>query len=272
MGDFGDRMKSYEAQESGRRFIPLLPVYARIDGRCFSRFTKGMERPYDIAMSRAMIDTTKFLVSETHALIGYAQSDEISLVWLQKQYDSEIFFSGKIQKTVSVLASMAAAAFTRICYADKCLRSIAERLTPHFDCRAFQLPSKVEAANVFLWREQDATKNAISMAARSFYSHKELHGKTGPEMQEMLWQKGQNFNDYPAFFKRGTFVRRVVVQRELTAEERVRIPVKHQPPKGEVVIRAEIAELEMPNFATVNNRTEVIFETAAPTAAPPEPR
>ena len=38
----GDRMKAYEAQEAGRRLIPMLPVLARIDGRCFSKFTKQM--------------------------------------------------------------------------------------------------------------------------------------------------------------------------------------------------------------------------------------
>ena len=74
-----------------------------------------------------------------------------------------------------------------------------------------------------------ATKNAISMAAQSMFSHKELIGKHGPEMQEMMWQKGVNFNDYPAFFKRGTFVRRVRRTRELTAAELRAIPEKFRP-------------------------------------------
>ena len=37
----GDRMKAYERQETEQRFIPLLPIYARIDGRGFSKFTKA---------------------------------------------------------------------------------------------------------------------------------------------------------------------------------------------------------------------------------------
>lgn len=45
METFGDRMKTYESIETGRKFIPLLPVYARIDGRCFSKFTRDMDRP-----------------------------------------------------------------------------------------------------------------------------------------------------------------------------------------------------------------------------------
>ena len=254
--DFGNRMKDYETVETSRRFMPLLPIYARIDGRCFSDFTRGMERPFDNAMSRMMIDTTKYLVEETHARIGYTQSDEISLVWAQDSYDSDIFFCGKAQKMVSVLASLATAKFNSLCTPE-----LREKL-PTFDCRVFQLPNRVEAANAFLWREKDAAKNAISMAARSFYSHKALHGKSGSEMQEMIFQKGQNFNDYPAFFKRGTFVRRVTELRHMTDEELARIPEKHWP--KEPVMRSRIVELDMPIFTKVSNRVSVIFDGAAP--------
>lgn len=60
------------------------------------------------------------------------------------------------------------------------------------------VPSKIEAVNAFIFRELDATKNAISMAAQSMFSHKELQHKNGKEMQEMMWQqRGVNFNDYP---------------------------------------------------------------------------
>jgi tRNAHis guanylyltransferase len=77
----GDRMKGYESAEAGRRLMPLVPVMARIDGRCFSSFTRGMRRPYDPTMSEAMIDTTVQLVKETNACMGYTQSDEITLAW-----------------------------------------------------------------------------------------------------------------------------------------------------------------------------------------------
>jgi len=57
-------MKEYEAQETARRFLPGLPIYARIDGRGFSKFTKGMDRPYDARMSNAMVSATKVLVAK----------------------------------------------------------------------------------------------------------------------------------------------------------------------------------------------------------------
>ncbi len=80
MRDFGDRMKLYEAVESDRRFMPLLPVCARLDGKRFSKFTEGLARPYDKRMADLMCKTAAYLVEETNANIGYTQFDEISLV------------------------------------------------------------------------------------------------------------------------------------------------------------------------------------------------
>lgn len=260
--NLGDRMKEYERRETERAFLPMLPVYARIDGRCFSAFTRGMERPFDADMHAAMIAATKAVIEQTHPRIGYTQSDEMSFVWLADGPKSEMFMGGKVQKMASVLASLATAAFTRALMDGPHASRAA--LCPHFDCRVFQLPSVTEASNVILWREQDATKNAISMAASAYYSHKALMGKSGPEKQEMLFAKGINFNDYPASFKRGTFLRRVTRERTLTADERLRIPEANRPAAGTTFLRSSVEALEMPRFGSVTNREGVIFESAEP--------
>ncbi len=260
---FGDRMKLYEKAEAGRRCLPLLPVCARIDGKRFKRFTRGMERPYDKRLTDIMIEVTHFLVAETDALMGYTQSDEISLVWYSADIKSQIFFDGRIQKMVSILAAMTSVRFNRLVAAR--FPDRAER-EPIFDCRVWAVPTPVEAANVFLWRERDATKNSISMAARHYYSHNELHEKSGSEMQEMLFQKGVNWNDYPAFFKRGTFIQKRVVTRAFTAEELALLPEKHAARKNPdlVVERSEIRRLDMPPFGQVSNRVGVIFHGEEP--------
>lgn len=266
--DFGDRMKAYEKMETGRRCVPLLPVYARMDGRSFSNFTSVMARPYDSRLSQIMIEVTKWLVERTGARCGYTQSDEISLVWLSDDYNKEIMFDSKLQKMVSVLAAMTTVKFNQLASAvwpDRC-----GEMCPVFDARVFQLPNLVEAANAFLWREKDATKNAISMAARSVYSHNALHEKSGSEMQEMMFQKGINFNDYPAFFKRGTFVQKRKRTRTLTDDERLRIPEKHRPEPHWTVERSEYITLDMPPFTKVTNRVEVIFSGEDPKTAAAE--
>lgn len=264
--ELGDRMKGYEDAEE-RRFPAGLPIYARIDGRAFSRFTRGLERPYDAGMSVAMIATVKGLVADTHARIGYTQSDEISLVWLADEPASQTFFDGRVQKLCSVLAGLATAHFTAALLAsDHRLRRYAER-RPHFDCRVLSLPSRTEAANMVLWRELDARKNAVAMAAQAIFSTKQLHGKGQAAMLEMLAGADVTFEDYPPLFTRGTFVRRVTYERAFTAEELQAIPEKHRPAPDALVMRSEVREVPMPRFSTVANREAVIFDGAEPEAA-----
>lgn len=254
--ELGDRMKIYEVAETNRRLMPLLPVYARIDGRSFSKFTKGMKRPYDEDMQNAMIETTKYLVDETHASMGYTQSDEISLVWYSDELKSQLFFDGKIQKVNSTLSALASVKFMElatVCWPDR----VKKRL-PTFDCRVFNLPTLQEAVNCFVWREHDCTKNSITMAASVYYSHKQLMNKNSSDKQDMLMDKDVNWNDYPASFKRGTYVRRQTVLKELDAETLANIPEEHRPEGGKVM-RSEVVIVDMPPITQVVNRVGVFF-------------
>lgn len=254
----GDRLKMFEGIEANRILIPNLPICVRVDGRAFHTFTRGMNRPYDINMSNAMIETMKYLVKKTDACIGYVQSDEISLVLNDSK---EPLFGGRIQKLTSIIAAMATAKFN-----DEIHKKYPEKPLAEFDCRVWNVPSRTEAANTILWREFDATKNSISMAARSVYSDNQLLGKNSSEKQEMLWQKGINWDKYPVFFKRGTYARRVVMERKLTPDELKDLPEHHEARKNPdmVFTRSEIKEIEMPIFSAVENREEVIFDGAEP--------
>ena len=260
----GDRMKLYESAEAGRRLMPLLPAIARLDGRAFHSFVRGLNRPFDERLSRLMIETANFMVRETVATVGYTQSDEITLAWVPADFESQIFFDGRIQKMTSMLAATCSAYFNRRLpqflpaeYADR---------MPLFDARVWNVPTVEEAANTFLWRELDATKNSISMAARAYYDHAVLHEKTGPEMQELLFCKGVNWNDYPAFFKRGTYLRRESVRRPFTATELAELPLKHAARTNPelVVERSVVTSLSLPLLAKVTNRVGVLFAAAEP--------
>jgi tRNA(His) 5'-end guanylyltransferase len=261
--DLGDRMKLYEGAESARRLMPLLPVLARIDGRAFHAFTRGMVRPFDPTFSAMMVDTTVELVRMTGACMGYTQSDEISLAWHATDPRSQIWFDGRVAKMTSQLAAQATLIFYRLVlerypqYADR---------RPTFDARVWSVPNRTEGANAFLWREWDATKNSVSMAASAYYSHKALMGKNGAQKQDMLHAKGINWNDYPALFKRGAFVQRRTRSIPFSAEELSRLPPKHEARTnpGLVVERSVCTVLDMPPFGTVTNREAVIFDGAEP--------
>ena len=63
---------------------------------------------------------------------------------------------------------------------------------------------KEEVANMLYWRQLDATRNSIQMLGQANFSHKELQNKSCNDIQDMLFtQKGINWNDLPAYLKRG---------------------------------------------------------------------
>lgn len=261
--DLGDRMKLYEGAESGRRLMPLLPVLARIDGRAFHGFTRGMDRPFDARFSVCMLETATALVRETGACMGYTQSDEITLAWHSRTTQSQIWFDGRVAKMTSQLAAQATLIFYRLVL--KRMPEYADRL-PTFDARVWNVPNRTEGANALLWREWDAAKNSVSMAASAHYSHKELMGKNSRDKHDMLHAKGVNWNDYPALFRRGAYVQRRTESVPFSAEELDRLPLKHDARTNPalVVERSICAVLDMPQLGAVTNREAVIFEGAAP--------
>lgn len=264
MDDLGDRVKAYEAQETARKLIPGIPIYARIDGRSFSKFTRHMDRPFDARMTSAMVETVKCLVDKSGATVGYTQSDEISLAWTNLDHAVEPWFGGKVHKLTSVLASMATSAFMVALH--NCFDNWEELMSqmPHFDCRVFQVPNLDELANCMLWRNLDATKNAISQAAHHYFSHAELQGKSGAQKQEMLFEKGVIFEDYPESFRLGTFVRRKTVEQVFDPVAWAITPLAHRVPLDQILLRTKITQYYLPALVTVKNLPQVLFDDHEP--------
>lgn len=255
--DLGERIKFYESTTCNRVFTPTLPVIARLDGKSFHKFTKGLDRPYDSRLCHCFDETTKYLVEKTNAVIGYTQSDEITLIYLG-DWNSQIYFDGKTQKMISVLAADCTLHFYNL---------ISEHIpdkrskNPLFDCRCFSVPSKMEACNALIWREQDAVRNSIQMSARHYYSHHQCHEKSCSELQDMLMAKGVNWNDYPARFKRGTYFKRVKEKRKFSPEELAKMPPKHDAVKNPNVefVRTSVREVNFPILTKAENVVELVF-------------
>lgn len=190
----GDFLKDIERQHTVY-LDPKRPIYARIDGRAFHTFTKGMKRPFDSDLSEALIGTTEDLMREFKADLGYVQSDEISLLWMPKQENSEFLFGGKLQKLTSVLASYTTCAFLKRFETEKFVS---------FDCRMVNID---EPEKMFIWRLIDAKKNAISMASHHHIGHKKSQNLKSEEKVAAMSDIGVNFAEYPASFRFGTFLR-----------------------------------------------------------------
>ncbi len=191
----GDRMKGYE--RAPRLALPRrMPVIIRVDGKAFHTLTRGCAQPFDPFVVAAMNQAAITLVNEAQgAVFAFVQSDEISvLLHNYKRLNSEAWFDNDIQKLCSISAAVAARSFTY--------------KPALFDARCFVLP-EAEVCNYFIWRQQDATRNSIQMAARAVFSHRECENKNTSELQDMLHARGINWNDYPTGFKRGRGVLRV---------------------------------------------------------------
>lgn len=249
----GDLHKSYEVRTEST-LMSGCPVVIRLDGRSFHTFTKGLKRPYDVRLSQAMIDTTKDILDQTGADIGYCQSDEISLGF-KNTLESPIIFSGRVQKIVSVVAAIVSVKFNRIIQ-----ETIPERanMMPVFDARVWQYPNLDLACDSFRWRETDATRNSLSMAVQSLYKHTECIGAGFVTKHEMLREKGVNWNDYPTFFKRGTYVGKREVMKQLSDAELMKIPEKFREP-GKWFSRSEVFDLGLQEYTKIMNVNRVFF-------------
>lgn len=225
----GDRMKEFYENRSKIYLTRRTPVIIRIDGKAFHSFTKGFSKPYDELFHSAMNATLTYLCKNIQGCkFGYTQSDEISLVITD--YDTintAGWFDYSIQKMCSIAASMATLEFNRA-FADEVQKWFQKNIIrahddnfaldisdtydaynkamskgAMFDARVFAIP-KEEVINCFIWRQQDATRNAIQMLGQTHFSHKMLEGKSCNDIQDMLFiEKGINFNDMPIEFKRG---------------------------------------------------------------------
>ena len=248
----GDRMKEYENVE--RRYLTRRqPLIIRIDGKAFHSYTKGFERPYYRPFREAMERTALELACNIAGCkLAYTQSDEISLLLTDDDtLETQPWFGKNLQKIVSISAALATFKFNAV--VDAICRGRDASLTPLqqaydnkvaiFDARAFCVPRE-EVLNVFEWRQQDCTRNAIESAGQAYFSHNQLNGKSCNQIQEMLFtEKGINFNEYPTWYKRGACV--------------IKRPAEIETPDGEKIIRPKwTIDLEPPIFHKEPNYIE----------------
>ena len=170
----------YRAQIPGQAYVGL-----RFDGKAFHSFTRGFEKPFDIRLSDAMVTATKYLVQHTQgAILGYTQSDEISLVIsnMGSRY-SQLPFNGEVEKLLSVLTSQVAVAFYDALRTAGChVQSL-----PAFDGRIAFVAKHIEVIEGYLfWRRTDSRTNAVQAACQALYSHKRLHQVGSDEQVKLL--------------------------------------------------------------------------------------
>lgn len=229
--ELGDRMKeNYENRT--RIFLPRRTyTIIRIVGKAFHTYTKGLNRPFDEKFIEDMDETACFLCKKIQgAIFAFVQSDEISILLTDfKRNTTNAWFDGNIQKIVSVSASLATAKFNQlrqlryikekfdsgiINVTYRWMELLEEKKIASFDSRTFSIPQTYEVINYFIWRQQDTVRNSIQSVAQTLYRDKELENKNVNIQQEMIFQKGINWNDYSAKLKRGRFIEKIAYRKE----------------------------------------------------------
>jgi tRNA(His) guanylyltransferase len=182
--------------------LPGLFIVARLDGRGFTRLTKELhpfEAPFDERFRDLMLATTQHLMGCGFRVVyAYTQSDEISVLL----HRDETLFDRKLRKLDSVLAGEASATFSLRLGAQAC-----------FDSRVSQLPTDTLVIEYFRWRQEDATRNALN--AHCYWALRkegksvraatdELLSLSVSEKNELLFERGINFNKTPLWQRRGT--------------------------------------------------------------------
>jgi tRNA(His) guanylyltransferase len=184
--------------------LPGLWMVARLDGRNFTRLTKELQKfevPFDKRFRDLMVRTTEHLMNCGFRVVyGFTESDEISLL-LDFRDQS---FGRKTRKLNSVLAGEASAKFSLLLGELAC-----------FDCRISELPTVENVVDYFRWRNEDAHRNALNAHCywRLRQEGESAHAANGrllrlstSEKNELLFQRGTNFNDLPRWQKRGVGV------------------------------------------------------------------
>ncbi len=193
-------MRTYECSID-QVIVPDMFLVARLDGRNFSRLTKEIckfKAPFDERFRDMMIKTVKALMECGFRVVyGFTESDEISLLF----HRDEDAFGRKVRKYNSILAGIASATF-----------SMELGQVVSMDCRVVPLPNIERVKDYFLWRQEDAHRNALNAhcywmlrkeGMGAVEANEQLEGKSVAYKNELLYQRGINFDKLPSWQKRG---------------------------------------------------------------------
>lgn len=198
----GENTVMKDLEKEYRMYLPKKSyAVVRVDGKGFSKYTKKLQKPFDAEFTSDMQVTAKYLAENIDgAVLGYTQSDEISVVFSDLSGgNTDWWFGGQTQKIVSITAAMATAKFNN-------LRPSAD--VALFDARVHHL-ADLGAVRAYLdWRQSDAIKNSVSMLASHHFSHKSLDGVSTYGRVCKLDEIGVHYHHVAPWVREGSLVRR----------------------------------------------------------------
>ncbi|OYT61946.1 MAG: tRNA 5'-guanylyltransferase [Thermofilum sp. ex4484_15] len=210
---------------SGLR-LPPIPFFIRVDGRGFRKLLTelGFSKPYDVSFAKLMVESAKSVYEGgfNPALI-YLFSDELNILFLK-----ENIFSRRLEKIVSVIASLVSSTFSL-----KLLEIKGVRVKVAFDARAV-IVGKEGILDYLIWRQNEAWRNCLNSYA--YYSllskglkpqeaHELLKGLKASQLHELIFREtGINVAKVPSWQRKGILIyKEVKVRKGYDPVKKVRV-------------------------------------------------
>lgn len=209
----------YYRSLSDYRLLPGTYTIIMLDGRSFSKLIKNkFQRPFSEQFISMMNKTGEYLCQNImNCKFAYIQSDEITLIIDNCNF--EAFFSNRLCKLQSIIASMATSKFNQLLLLYKLqqmsdnvnkteiIKEINELELCEFDCKAWNVPNFNDAFAWVLYRQNDCIKNSKQQTAQTYLSYKELKGLNTDEQIDLLYKKKNiDWNIFSSNVKYGRFI------------------------------------------------------------------
>lgn len=202
--DISTRMKSYEDDSRLSKGVVII----RVDGKSFHTWTRkiGAERPFDQVVSDCMVHATKKVAEEMQNFkLAYTQSDESTFMLTNMGEKEGAWFDYKVQKLASVTSSLFTYHFNDHYELARLTRGY-PNVPAFFDARTFSMPVE-DAANVFIWRQQDWERNSVQMLGHHWMGHREMQGLSkGAVLFKLQFEYNKFWHKMAGWKKFGTFV------------------------------------------------------------------
>ncbi|WPT14432.1 Putative tRNA(His) guanylyltransferase [Picochlorum sp. SENEW3] len=196
-------------------------IVVRLDGKGFTKFTEvhGFEKPHDERGLGLMNAAAVAVMKEFPDIrVAFGESDEYSFVF----HKDAVLYGRRASKIISLITSCFSVSYVRMWssfFPDTPLEK-----NPLFDGRVVLYPNLESLRDYLSWRQADTHINCqyntcYWMLIKEGKSREEvqkmLRGTLTADKNEIMFQRGVNYNTLPAMFRKGS----VVVWAEMVVEQ-----------------------------------------------------
>ncbi|CAG9566802.1 unnamed protein product [Danaus chrysippus] len=206
-------VKTFELDDT---LLPNSWIVVRLDGKCFHKFADdhNFKKPNDIRALRLMNYSAYSVLKEfNELLLAYGQSDEYSFIFKK---DCNLY-KRRAAKLLTIVNSKFTSSY--VFYWRKFFGDEELKYPPTFDGRLVLYPSQENLIDYLKWRQADVHIN--NLYNTTFWAlvlkgnltpsqaEKRLSGTLSADKNEILFKEfGENYNNEPEIFKRGTLLTR----------------------------------------------------------------